>query len=196
VYLASKPVLSNLGIYGQEPTSPQARHFLDLVAHKAEREEVDAIFLRDGDNRIGLRKDFPETVAAPVDTVSGAPAAPAEPDRSVWEWRLTEPRAAAAVKTRADAVLNAVCTLRAVDVVDPTADLTGYGLTSPSRTAELEFQDGTKVTLAFGDAREAEDDVPAGVYLRVGDEPTVWVVGDYVTNNVFKTSEELLPEAD
>ena len=51
------------------------------------------------------------------------------------------------------------------------------------------------MTIAIGDERQVSgDDQPAGRYLVVGDDPTIWVVSEYVVTNVFKNYEELLPE--
>jgi hypothetical protein len=49
--------------------------------------------------------------------------------------------------------------------------------------------------LAFGDLREATNDEPAGVYARFGDDPTIWVVGEFNVENIFKTREDLLPDS-
>lgn len=199
VYLAAAPVLNQLGIYGQKPEPPQARHFLDLQALKLDRNEVAAIALHEGDDVITLEKEFPEPEPVPADTTSGdeaTPAPPPEPEHSVWEWRLTGRNAAPAAKTRADGLLNAVTTIRAADVADPTVGLAEYGLDAPTRWAVITMLDGSESTLEFGAERPAADGAPAGIYLRVDDDPTIWVVSDYVAKNIFKTREDLLPSED
>ena len=189
VYLTGKGVLNDLGLYSG-PGRPQAKHFIDLQAYRIDRNEVEAITLHDGDQTIVLRKDFPESAAA-SDTTDLA----LESDRSVYEWKLLQPYRKAAAKTKADAVQTALVSLRAVDVADPGVDRVVYGLAAPTRTAIIELQDKTTVTIAFGgDRLSGSDDQPAGRYLVVGDEPTIWVVSEYVVNNVFKNYEELLPE--
>ena len=69
---------------------------------------------------------------------------------------------------------------------------------APSVSFEDDFQHVrqiTEATLAFGDRREAEGDQPAGYYMvDLGAPGTVWVVGEYAANNIFKTREDLLPE--
>ena len=116
-------------------------------------------------------------------------------DRLTWEWELTAPRTTALAKTRADGVLSAVTTVRAVDVDDPGADAAAYGLAEPVRTATLVFADGRRLELRFGAERTAQDGRPAGVWMQAGDDPTVWVVTTYAVNNIFKTVEDLLPES-
>jgi hypothetical protein len=199
VYLAAAPVLNRLGIFGQEPTAPNPRQFLDLEAYKVDRKEIASITLDDADGELVLQKEFPEMKAQPADTATAGdeatPAAEPEPDTSVWEWRLGGATGRPAVKTKADGVLGAVATLRAVDVADPGADPATYGLDAPTRRVVIELLDGSEVTLAFGGSREAgEDNLPAGTYLQVDDDPTVWVVSDYVAKNIFKSREDLLPD--
>jgi len=189
VYLTNKGVLNDLGLYSG-PGRPQAKHFIDLQAYRVDRNEIEAITLHDGDQTVVLRKDFPEPATAASDTIDLA----LEPDRSVYEWRLLQPYRKAAAKTKADAVQGALASLRAIDVADPGVDRAVYGLAAPTRTAIVELQDSSTVTIAFGGERQSSDDQPAGRYLVVGDEPTIWVVSEYVVNNVFKNYEELLPE--
>ena len=189
VYLTGKSVLSDLGLYSG-PGRPQAKHFIDLQAYRIDRNEVEAITLHDGDQTIVLRKDFPESAAA-SDTTDLA----LESDRSVYEWKLLQPYRKAAAKTKADAVQTALVSLRAVDVADPGVDRAVYGLAAPTRTAIVELQDTSTVTIAFGHERQRDsDDQPAGRYLVIGDDPTIWVVSEYVVANIFKSYEELLPE--
>ncbi|MFO7653720.1 MAG: DUF4340 domain-containing protein [Candidatus Krumholzibacteriia bacterium] len=199
VYLASRPVLANLGIHGAEPQAPQSRQFLDLQLQQLDRQEVDAIALYTPDGTVKLRKEFAEPAAVAGDAAAGDAAtdgvgfAPGEPGRGVWEWRLAEPRSEPAAKTRADAVLGAVTSVRASDVADPDADLATYGLAEPERRAVVELTGGRTVTLAFGDRREAAEGATAGVYAQVEGEDTVWVVSEYVVNNIFKSRDDLVP---
>jgi hypothetical protein len=190
VYLTSKSILSSLGLYSG-PGLPQAKHFLDLEVHKVERTEVDALTIKDGGSLLAMHKEFtePEPVIAEGDSVPTIPPI----DRNVYEWKLTEPNNKTALKTKADGVLSAVANMRAVDIDDPTADLANYGLADPQKSVTVTMQDGQETVLTFGNMREAEDDRPAGYYLQVDDEETVWVVNEYLLNNIFKKVEDLLP---
>lgn len=192
VYVSGANVLGALGLYGG-PARPQDRHFLELQAVQEDKTEVDAIVLEDEHGARTLAKVFAAVPAAAGDTTAAA-AAP-EVDRLTWEWELAAPSREALLKTKADGVLGAATSLRAVDVADPAADPAAYGLDAPSRRAVLRFADGRELVLAFGAERPAEDDRPAGVWMRVGDRPTVWVVSTYAVNNLFKTLADLRPES-
>ncbi len=193
VYLTDKSILSNLGIYGG-PALPESKYFLELEAHKCERLDVETITLHDGDSVIRLEKEFtePEPVVAEGDSVPTIP----EIDRNVYEWKLTRPHRQLALKTRADGVLGAVSTIRGVDIDDPAGDPASYGLATPEKRVEVTLQDGTTTHVSFGATREASEGVQAGVFMKVGDEPTVWVVSEYQLKNIFKTVTDLLPEED
>ena len=189
VYVSANNVLGDLGMYSG-PDAPTSKHFLVLNAHKVDRQDVDTITLRDGASTITLVKEFAEPEPAADDTTGALP----EIDRSVYEWRITEPQPQAAPKTKADGVLGAVSSIRASDVTDPGVDLATYGLIDPAKEARITLQDGTVVGFAFGDERQAEEGNPAGVYLRIDESPTIWVVNTYNLNNVFKSLEDLLPD--
>ena len=186
VYLCGTSVLNSLGLWN-DPERPQSRHFIELQAFRLERQQVDAIELA-GDSSLTLTKQFEMVEPAESDTVHTE----AYPDRSQWEWRLDGGEAA--MKTKADAVLGAVCSVRAQDVVDPAAGPAAYGLDQPARRVVITLADGTETTLSFGDEREAEGSAPGGSYARLGNDPTVWVIGEYNVDNIFKTRDELLPE--
>ncbi len=63
------------------------------------------------------------------------------------------------------------------------------------RRATLVLEDGTRAdVLEFGRNREAEGDRPAGTWMRVQGEPTVWVVTEYAVNNIFKRVDDLLAD--
>jgi len=47
--------------------------------------------------------------------------------------------------------------------------------------------------LEFGADRPTAGDRPAGTWMRVRGQPTVWVVTEYTVKNVFKTTAELKP---
>ncbi|MFO7610390.1 MAG: DUF4340 domain-containing protein [Candidatus Krumholzibacteriia bacterium] len=189
VYVAGANVLSALGLYGG-PDRPTGRHFLDLQAVQEDKTQVDAIVLEDEHGARTLAKVF-----APVPADSAAAAAEPQVDRLTWEWELTEPSREPLLKTRADGVLGAVTSVRAVDVDDPAGDPAAYGLDEPARRAILRFADGRELVLAFGAERPAADGSPAGVWLRAGDDPTVWVVTTYAVDGIFKTTQDLRPES-
>jgi hypothetical protein len=187
VYLTGSNVLGSLGLWSG-PGRPESRHFLELQAYRADRGAVDRLTIS-GAETFGLVKEF----AAASDTTGGEPAV----DRGSWEWRLEDEagaRVGMAVKTKADGVLSAAVGVRAQDVADPGRGLAAYGLETPDRAVMLTMQDGSEITLAFGDKREAAGTTPGGVYMVNMDDPhTIWVVGEFNVNNIFKTQADLLP---
>ena len=192
VYLTGANLLSDLGLWSG-PGRPESRHFLELQAYRAEREAVDRLALV-AEESFGLVKEFEVIEPAADDTVSTEPFT----DRSQWEWRLVDrggDEIGLAVKTKADRVLGAAVSIRAQDVVDPGAGLAAYGLEDPAKSVTITMENGEEVTLAFGDKRETEGTTPGGYYMVAPElAPTVWVVGEFNVNNIFKTAAELLPE--
>lgn len=189
VYLTEAGVLSHLGLY-DGPERPKQSHFLDLNAVKEDRLDVDGIILRDGDRTLEFAKEFAVTQPAEDDTTGAGPTI----DRMTWEWKLTTPQSRTLAKTKADGVLGALVSVRAVDVGDPETDPDVTGLTAPVRSATLVLEDGREVTMTFGKPREKDGDRPAGVWMRVEGDPTLWVVTEYTVNNAFKKLEDLLPD--
>jgi hypothetical protein len=205
VYLSPVNLLAQLGLY-DGPAVPGGKHFLDLQAVKEDRLDVDRIILTDGGQALELVKEFAENHPTPgsEETVPGVAESeaggdqdePAGLDRTTWEWKLTVPRAKALAKTKADGVLGSLVSIRATDVDDPAGDLAAYGLAEPSRTGTIIRQDGSQLTMEFGNTREAVGDIQAGVWMKVRGEPTVWVVADYTVTSIFKSEEDLLPEQE
>ena len=188
VYLSEKGVLGNLGIYGP-PAAPTGKYFLDLQAVKEDRLAVDRILLEDGKATVDLVKEFavePVPEGAPEGTEPGV-------DRMTWEWKLGGGKEAALAKTKVDAILSALVSVRAADVADPAAPVNDYGLDAPLRKATLFLQDGSQRVLEFGNSRPAEGAQTAGTFMQVQGNPAVWVVTDYTTKNIFKKVEDLAP---
>ena len=108
VYLSQKGVLGNLGIYGP-PAAPASKYFLDLQAVKEDRLDVDRIVLQDDGTTIDLVKEFAEE-PVPEDAPEGTEP---EIDRMTWEWKLKGKTGTTLAKTKVDAVLGAVVSIRA-----------------------------------------------------------------------------------
>jgi hypothetical protein len=186
VYVSQTSLLSQVGIYGN-PEAPASRYFVDLQAVQVDRLDVDRIVVTDGGQTLDLVKVLAEEPAAAPDSLPTH-------DRNTWEWQLAGRSATALAKTKVDALLNTAVAIRANDLVDPGADLATYGLAAPGRRLELHLQDTRVVTLNFGDSRAAAGQVPAGTFMQVDGERTVWVVTEYAMKNLFKTLAELQPE--
>lgn len=194
VFYTGKNILSELGLWSG-PERPENRHFLELQAYTADRQNVNVVALQ-GEDTITMAKEFAMVEPAEGDTLVTEPYT----DRTQWEWRLSGKDSESlgmAAKTKADGVLGAVVNIRAQDVVDPSAGLASYGLDgegSRSVSVYLEGVDTPEIVI-FGGTREAEGDAPAGTYMVVPSQgATIWVVGDYAVNNIFKTLEEMKPE--
>lgn len=201
VYLSQVNLLAQMGLY-DGPGAPAGKHFLELQAVKEDRLDVEKIILHDDGQILELVKEFAEAVTVPgPDSVApegageGTEAEPAL-DRTTWEWKLTAPHTKALAKTKADGVLGSMVTIRAIDVEDPSGDLAALGLANPARSATLFREDGSELTVEFGDTREAVDDLQAGTWMKVRGQPTIWVVNEYTVKNIFKTEEDLLPDQD
>ena len=195
VYLTAVDLLGQLGLY-DGPAKPGNKHFLDLQAVQADRLAVNRVILRDNGGNLEMAKEFAE--AKPVPGPESTPPAvePGADDRTTWEWKLVTPKTMALAKTKVDGVLNSLVGIRAVDVADPTADPAAYGLADPLRTATLMMEDGSDLILEFGNLREAEGDLQAGVWMKVQGQRSVWIVTEYTVNNIFKKVEELQPDQE
>jgi hypothetical protein len=189
VYLTQVNLLSNLGLYSG-PDLPQSSHFIDLQCVREDRLGVDRIILSDGDSSLEMAKEFAMIEPAPDDTTGAVP----EIDRNTWEWNLIKPDTQPLAKTKADGVLGALVSIRAVDVDDPAAVPSDYGLADPARIATIFFEDGTQKVLEFGADRPEEEGKQAGTWMRVHGDKAIWVVTDYTVKNIFKTVDDLLPE--
>lgn len=189
VYLSQTSVLSHLGLY-DGPARPKSAHFVKLEAVKEDRLAVNRIVLENDGQRLEMAKEFAMTTPAPDDTTGAEPTV----DRLTWEWKSISPQAKSLAKTKADGVLGALVNIRAVDVDDPAGDPEAYGLARPARRATLVLEDGRTLVLEFGASREALDDHPAGTWMRIQGEPTIWIVTEYAVGNAFKKLDELLPE--
>lgn len=184
VYLAAGGVLAQLGIYG-ELQDPAPRHFLDLQAVQEDRVAVDAIRLRDGAGAREYRKVF----TAPV---AGADSAATAATRATWEWApAAGTRGPAPAKSKLNAVLSSLASVRATDLGDPSAPPAAYGLDAPAREATLVMADGREVTLEFGADRPAEGDKPGGTWLRVRGKREAWVATEFTVRSIFKSPDDL-----
>ncbi len=174
VYLVSASLRSSFGLWGDETKAPDAKRWIELRVTQADRQDVDRIVLHDGGTTITLAKEFATATPAAADT-SGA-AGPAGPDRTNWTWTADD--GGAVDKAKADGVLGTACNLYATDVVEP-ADPAVFGLAEPSRRFELHLQDGTVLSVRFGDVLDEEnkvyvqpggdDGLPAKTYKSTAD---------------------------
>jgi hypothetical protein len=182
-YAAGGNLLGNLGVWGDN-RDPEGKRFLDLKVMAAERDAVDRLWFRDGEREVELVKAFPP---AELDStaIGGEAMPPAAPDRSQFTWMLN---GAAARESSANAVLGAVTSIWARDLLDPAAD---YDFAGSAKSAGFVLADGTRKTLEFG-AEVAEPET--GVALRVKGEDGVFLVPSSLLDRIFKDDNEFEPE--
>ena len=188
VYISLKNLLSPLGIY-DKPEVPQSRFFLELQALQQDRLEIDRMIVTNNGQQLEFLKIF-----AQQETPEGAEDAPLTFDRNTWEWRLAGDNSVPLAKTKVDAVLNSMVAIRATDLADPKADLATYGLDATDRRVEMYLQDGRVLKLNFGDDRPALNSAPAGTFMQMEGDSTVWIVTEYAITNIFKGLADLQPD--
>lgn len=173
VLLTGASLRSSFGVWGDEPKPPEAKRWLELRVHQAERQEIDRITLHGGDGTIELVKEF--AAAAPDTAAEGDSAAPAV-DRTQWTWK--DGSGNEVDKGKADGILGTICNLYASDAVSPADPDDVYGLAQPKRSVEVSFHDGRTETLYFGNngpedkktyAKVGEDGLPALIYKATVD---------------------------
>lgn len=187
VFLTRRDLLGKLGIYGG-PENPKPQQFLDLKVKQLDRQAIDKITMYTDGEPLALEKIFSEPVAAAGDTAAAAI------DRSIWEWRITAPQTRPAAKTKCDVVLGALANVRAADIDDPDRELLDYGLWRAAKRVEVTLGDGSVFEMRFGDKRPGSDGVPAGYYMMTSDDRTIWIVREYLVDQIFKGMDDLLPD--
>lgn len=173
-YAARGNLLGSLGVWG-ENREIKAKTFLDLKAFEVDRAQVDAIRIVDGARSLELKKTF---APPPADTVAV--------DRSQYGWSAGGRELD---KAKVDGVLGALASIFARDLLDPAAEL---GFAAAGRRAELVLVDGDVRAVAFG---ETVNEPEAGVAMRVVGEDAAYLVYDRLPDRIFKTRDELLPDA-
>lgn len=174
-YAARGGLLGSLGVWGEE-REPKAKTFLDLKAFEVDRQQVDRIHVMNEADRLELVKAF---APPPPDTLAV--------DRGDYEWRAGD---TALDKAKVDGVLGALASVWARDLLDPAAD---YGFNEASRRAELHLADGSSAVLEFG---ATVNEPEAGVAMRVYGDKAVYLVYDRLPERIFKSREELVPDAE
>lgn len=116
----------------------------------------------------------------------GAPALTLQ--RQDGKWAITSPESLPADQDAVNSIASSFNPLTADNVVeDKAADLSKYGLTTPSLTVTVHEKNGKSDSIYFG------DDVPAGslVYARSGSNPKVYAVSSSTKSSLDKTANDL-----
>ncbi len=109
-------------------------------------------------------------------------------DRKGGKWTITAPEPLAADQDAVSTVVSSLNPVTADSVVeDKPAELSKYGLTSPTLTVTVKEKNGKTDQLVFG------DDVPAGslVYARSSSSPKVYTVSSSVKSSFEKGVNDL-----
>ena len=182
VFLAAASLRSSFGVWGDDPKPPEPKRWLELRVHQAERQDVERVVLRSAGREIALEKSFE---VASTDTTGVA-----APDRSQWTWK--DDAHGPIDKGKADGILGTICNLYASDVVPPSDEPDGYGLADPARSVDIFFQDGSSVTMAFGNS--AEEDKKT--YARVGEDGLPALIYKSTVDRMFPDRNGLEPASE
>ncbi len=180
VLLASRNLLSDFGIWGEDNRDPVPTTWLDLDVYKPDRDSVTSISLKKGKSLISLKKVYQEP--AKGDTAKVKKPLP-------YEWEVTQPKHFTALKTRADGVLTTLSNMRARDVAPKPDTPAEYGLSDDADWAEVTVNDSATTRLLFG--KEGPD---GQFYMKLKGDDRYWLVSDYVRGNVFKSLKEFEPD--
>lgn len=104
------------------------------------------------------------------------------------KWAITSPEPLPADQDAVNGIASSFNPLTADNVVeDKAADLSKYGLNSPSLTVTVHEKNGKSDIIYFG------DDVPAGslVYARSGSDPKVYAVSSSTKASLDKSTNDL-----
>jgi len=196
IYITQAALRSSFGVWGDEPKPPDAKRWIELRVYQGDRMDVDRVDVRDGSRDLVLEKEFAMVEPAPPAPAEGDSAAAAEPapsaepvpDRSDWTWKPDQ--AGEFDKNKVDGILGTLCSLYAFDVADPDS-VESYGLVDPSRSVEIDLQDGSKVDVYFGKATEDGKKV----YFRVGKDGKPALIYSSTVDRIFAKREDLKPQA-
>lgn len=183
VYATDHNFLSDFGVWGDDRPVPEVSAWVDLVAFEAPRDQVTKIRI-EGDETVTLDREL--IIAETGD--EGEEAAPAGSPGENYEWRINGDFIGS--RSRGDAVLSALVSVRARDVLGRGDSPEGSGLADPDRIT-VTLEGATEVTLLFGDAVA---DLEGQVWFRVEGQELIWAVPEFVKGNLFKTADELRAE--
>jgi ribosomal protein L12E/L44/L45/RPP1/RPP2 len=104
------------------------------------------------------------------------------------KWQIVEPKPLRADQDSVNSLASALSSLNADKLVeDKAADLSPYGLNTPSLDVTVVKKDGKSQDVYVG------DDTPtgSGAYVKLANDPKVYTVYSYVKTSLDKTSNDL-----
>jgi hypothetical protein len=183
VYVTDHNFLSDFGVWGDDRPAPEVSAWVDLLAFEVKREEVTRIRV-EGDESLVLDR---ELIIAVADTLVEAGASAGSPGEN-YEWRVNGDFVGS--RSRGDAVLSTLVSVRAREVLGRGERPEGTGLDDPSRVV-ITLEGAVDLTLLFGNAVEESSDQ---VWFQVEGQDLMWAVPEFVKTNVFKTAEDMRAE--
>jgi hypothetical protein len=192
--LASTNLLGDFGIWGDSPSDPDPKQWLDLEVYKVNRDDVHTITTTAGKTTIEMTKEFskpPTPPPAPATKDSTAVAATTPPAPTTYEWRVEKPSNFLALKTRGDAILSSLSSIRARDLADPQLTPEQTGLTTNADRVLVTVASGSTDTLLFGNKVPGDE---TQLYFKVAGKDRTWILPSYITQNIFKKTDELKPK--
>jgi hypothetical protein len=183
VYVTDHNFLSDFGVWGDERPVPEVSSWVDLVAFEVTREEITRVRI-EGEESVTLDKEL--VIAEEGESVEGE--APAGSPGENYEWRVNDEFIGS--RTRGDAVISSLVSIRGRDVLGRGEIPEGSGLDDPDRIS-ITLEGANELTLHFG---APVADMSGQVWFRVEGQELFWAVPDFVKTNVFKTADELRAE--
>lgn len=121
-------------------------------------------------------------------TIAKKDAPPISLNHESGKWQITSPETLPADQDSVGSIASAMSPVNADSVVDDkAAELSRYGLATPSLKVGYTLKDGKSDSISFG------DDAPAGslVYVRHGSDPKVYAVSSSAKTSFDKTVNDL-----
>jgi len=183
VYATDHNFLSDFGLWGDERPVPEVKDWVDLTAFEVSREDVTRVRI-EGDVPLVLDRELVvmETESEEeVDALAGSPG-------ENYEWRINGDFVGS--RSRGDAILSTLISVRARDVLGRGENPEGSGLDVPSRVV-ITLDAAAEITLLFGHPVE---DMDGQVWFRVEGQELIWAVPEFVQTNLFKTADDMRAE--
>lgn len=185
VYLASKNLLSSLGIYN-EGDQPDDKKWLDLKIIDEDKEKLAKVVLDMPGKQVVLEKKEKKKEEEKKTEEEESPEEPKPEEKKEYEWVLVSPETGLKVKDAAiTSLISSICTFSGDDVEDP-AKASEYGLDPAAYTATITLDDSSAKTLLIGKKIDENKQ-----YAKLKDEGTVYILPTYRITGVFKKMRDL-----
>ena len=194
IYLASKNLVSHIGVYGEDVTKvPENKTWLDLNVFKIDREKVVMVTVHKPEGEMVLEKEFigEAKEGEKKNELSLKPEEKEEtPKPKEYKWLLTKPEKFEPDKNKAEQIASSLSNIYATDAVQRD-NPESYGLKDPQYYAILKLNDDTEKKLLFGIKKEDTGDY----FFKLSDSDDIYLVRSNTFDNIFKKEiKDLKPE--